>query len=530
MNTNITTTNNNKKITTTPLEACADIDWTFLRHYKIFIDAAKYLLEHGADINIGSPLVRALSIKTDHVETPCIEMAQFLIDNGADTNYASNGESVLMTAIGSCDLDAVELVLKNGANVNYQGKDQKSALMCLFGYTLDEQIHEEAYGEKYPEDHKYYSELVMEMLIDYGADIHAKDSMGMTALMRYAKEGNERLVNILLARGADTTIKTELTAFSLASDENIKKSIKDTQNNNPQRLVKLLSNFTIDKPIKYTTHTWDFGELKDEYGNFDGYMDAVKDQFLSFESELQNLSENLYKKIYTFLLDPNPDSTYSWCTKTDVNIGWSSLDGLREHCDDGKNAFDYELKNSFSVDGGDISTFGEVIELFKQEIEVRIDFKNLESIFIVQQENLVDGRNALFQFDISNSKLQRQFYVDTQSFTNALTKIFAEIKKRKEFPNIELSTQEHDDRSLEIKIVQVDSESSKNAEDLLNEVNDGDFADIKNLLTNLCDWSIESACEDGSYRINYLHSNNVKSIIPMDVTPKGFTHILRFYR
>ena len=36
--------------------------------------------------------------------------------------------------------------------------------------------------------------------------------------------------------------------------------------NQPNKLVKLLTNFTIDTPIKYTTHSWDFGDIKKEYG------------------------------------------------------------------------------------------------------------------------------------------------------------------------------------------------------------------------------------------------------------------------
>ena len=62
------------------------------------------------------------------------------------------------------------------------------------------------------------------------------------------------------------------------------------------------------------------------------------------------------------------------------------------------------------------------------------------------------------------------------------------------------------------------------------ETENGDFADIKESLTNLCDWSIESHCEDGNFRVNYLHSNNVKDIEPLEKEPIGFTHILRFYR
>ena len=80
------------------------------------------------------------------------------------------------------------------------------------------------------------------------------------------------------------------------------------------------------------------------------------------------------------------------------------------------------------------------------------------------------------------------------------------------------------------KIVQIDSISNKSASDLLKEIDDGDFAEIKLNLLNLCDWSIEGSFENENFRINYLHSNNVKEIVSLDEKPKGFTHIFRFYK
>lgn len=65
---------------------------------------------------------------------------------------------------------------------------------------------------------------------------------------------------------------------------------------------------------------------------------------------------------------------------------------------------------------------------------------------------------------------------------------------------------------------------------MLEEINDGDFSDIKESLTNLCDWSVESSFEDEHFRVNFLHSNNVKDIEILNNKPKGFTHVLRFYK
>jgi hypothetical protein len=111
-----------------------------------------------------------------------------------------------------------------------------------------------------------------------------------------------------------------------------------------------------------------------------------------------------------------------------------------------------------------------------------------------------------------------------------IAKIFAEMNKREEYPNIEVTNKELDDRSIEIRITQVGSFGNKNSNEMLQEIEDGDFADLEANLTNLCDWSIESSFENENFRVNFLHSNNVKDIEILPTKPKGFTHILRFYK
>lgn len=66
---------------------------------------------------------------------------------------------------------------------------------------------------------------------------------------------------------------------------------------------------------------------------------------------------------------------------------------------------------------------------------------------------------------------------------------------------------------------------------MLTEVRDGDWKELAKSLKNLCDWSVESSCENEDYRVNYLRSNSkLSEIETLDYKPEGFTHILRFYR
>lgn len=421
----------------------------------------------------------------------------------------------------------IKLCIDNGADVNHRGEDGNTPIMALGKNYLPLSLH---FKEKSETD---FSEKLLILMLQNGADLHARNNMGMTPLMQYALKGHEKFVKILLEHGSDINAKSEMTAFDLAQNDEIKALIKQSRNNEPQKLVTILSNFTIDKPIKYTTHGWDFGDLrKSEYKTFDGFMRAVKKQYEGFRSELESLSPNLHKKIHTFLVETDPEASYSWSQKTDINIGWSSLEGLREHCDSNMKPETFRLKEPIVVGNQEISTFGEVINLFKQEIEIRNDYKtikyldkSLEEMFIKQRKNIL----GKFNLDLSTSKLERQFYTDTEKFDIVLDKIFDEIKKRSEHDTILVDTNELTDRSLEIRIVHVGSFAPVDAEHMLLEANDGDFADIKSALLNLCDWSCENVYDGNSYRVNYLHSNNVKDIEQPNQTPKGFTHIMRFY-
>jgi len=413
-------------------------------------------------------------------------------------------------------LIVLEVLIEKGIDLKFHDEDGMTALMY---YAIGNINNEE-------------NSKIIETLIKNGINVNAQNKSGMTALMLCSVKNRPASVQILIDNGADINIKHNLTAKELAATEEIRNIISSAENHSPQNLVKLLSNFTIDKPIKYTTHTWDFGELKKEYGSFDGYMDKVKKQFDSLKDELKELSPNIYKKVYTFLLETNPSDEYSWCRKTHINIGWSNLEGLKAHCESGKNPFDFKLLNPILLNDNEISTFGEVINLFKQEIEIRSDFKNLETIFAHQKKKFGSGRNSKFNLDLSSAKLSnRQFYTDTAKFAQAIDIIFAEIKKREEFQSIELTTTELKDRSVEIKISQIDSYSSRNAYELLQRAKAaGDIADIVSTLQNLCDYSIECSYEDTNFRVNFLHSNNAKDIVELQEKPKGFTHILRFYK
>ncbi|SFV57835.1 hypothetical protein MNB_SV-9-709 [hydrothermal vent metagenome] len=104
------------------------------------------------------------------------------------------------------------------------------------------------------------------------------------------------------------------------------------------------------------------------------------------------------------------------------------------------------------------------------------------------------------------------------------------MKKRSEYKEIEVEAIANDSKIIEIRIIQLNSQTGRDANDMLDEVNNGDFKILKESFQNLCDWSIESSYEDKHYRINYLRDLTIQEIEILNEEPKGFTNILRFYK
>ena len=516
---------------------------TYLEVYETIMHfkANKLLLESGIHPdtfrwNYSVPMVKALTehvvdeYSYDHYSKEgenfieeLIEQINLFVSYGADVSTGCPINDILNSEHFTRDqkLELFDLFMKNGLDVNCRDSKKNTPLTVLPFKNYSNVFELDAGDNK---KNEVFLSTIVTRLCKNGADINAKNYLGMTALMIASHHNDEYIVELLLEHGADINLKSEMTAYDLSSNEKIKKMISDTKNHNPQKLVQLLTNFTLDRPLKDTTHIWDFN-LKKEYGDFDSFMFKMKNQFDSIKDELKDLSPNLHKKIEVFLLKNCSDEEYSWCSKANINMGWSSLEKLKEHCDSGKKPCNYKLPKPILLDRTtSLTTFGDVIKLFKQEIEIRRDFGNLNAIFENIQSEIGN------EFVLSTQKLERQFYTDVEMFTRALDKIFDGIKKHSDYKEVEVSTTEFDDGSIELKIIHLNSFSSINAVDLFKESLDGDFADIREVLKNLCDWSVEGSFEDNHFRINYLKSNNVKDIVELDDKPIGFTHILKFYK
>ena len=147
------------------------------------VDMAKFLLENGADINIqcnclGTPLYFAVLNNN-------IDYLNFLIEKGADLDTPDFlGRTPLYVAVRDGFDEAAGILIGAGVDINYTEKFLNRNFLhiaCIEG-------HKE----------------VVELLIDNGLDINKQDSNGYTALDYACKYGHKTTAEFLKIRGAES--------------------------------------------------------------------------------------------------------------------------------------------------------------------------------------------------------------------------------------------------------------------------------------------------------------------------------------
>lgn len=141
------------------------------------------------------------------------EIVQYLIQEGADVNKTpiirdgdktgSKAESALMAAVTGGWFDIVRLLVKKGANLEYQNEySNKDTAVIL------------AAGKG--------SRNILEYLLQKDGIVNYQNEFGETALMRAVSMEEIDNIKTLLAYNADTKLKNDqgLTALDIAKDKN----------------------------------------------------------------------------------------------------------------------------------------------------------------------------------------------------------------------------------------------------------------------------------------------------------------------
>jgi len=315
--------------------------------------------------------------------------------------------------------------------------------------------------------------------------------------------------------------------------EAAQKAIEIPYKHNPKKLVELLKRFSYNNsPLKYTTHSWDAGREKDIFKNINYYLELAKSEYKKFSYELKNLSENLNGKIYGFLFRKDI-SKVGWGDDKQSNrifFGWSSpelISACEEDLDLIPENFILPEKYQVKRGGKTLQKFKQIIDVFKNEIEIRDENSGLFNLILNKHDKFLMGFSEPKLINLEN----KTFYTDVQTINKALDKIFENIQKRPQHREIIYEVIDDGKDTYRLEIMQIGSfNNGKSIHDEKLKLNKGDFGDIYKSLLNLCDWSIESKFSEGPYRINYLISDDSIEAYEKIENIDGFKHILTFYK
>lgn len=318
----------------------------------------------------------------------------------------------------------------------------------------------------------------------------------------------------------------------------------------PKKVVERMRLFTIEGPLKYTTHLWDHSTDGEgfAYKGLDDFVQKYTEQARSlFEDIKDKYNEPLWKLIFSFL----------W-NKKDMDRGWGKHHIKVGYCTPGTYLKEWMAENPDKrptsmplsmlppkfrpekVNGKSLVYFGDVVNVFKKSIAFRDDdlyylFKSWghSSNIQINEEKLMTLRGV-------------GFFTNTAKIEDVLQRIYENFNNRAHYPEVEVSANRTDKHSVTIEILQRGSfsDADLNNNEKLNLLNNaGDMVLIRESLRGLCDWSIESRFtnegEKEFWRIDYLYyaqnEDNIDNQIP--VKPRkvkidiadGFKHILTFY-
>ena len=171
---------------------------------------AKRLIERGADVKLAgrsgiSPVAAAAYAGNDAI-------VEALLARGADERATDEtGKPPIVYAAAGARLDIVKRLLARNIDLNARYPNDLTLLMWASG--PDEKATE-AQAIK-----------VVSYLLDAGAHIDDRDDRGRTALMIAAEGGRAEIANLLLARGADPSLKDK--AGKRAADLTVLSSLRE---------------------------------------------------------------------------------------------------------------------------------------------------------------------------------------------------------------------------------------------------------------------------------------------------------------
>ena len=179
-------------------------------------DVLETVVNHGTDIDaINKTNATALMLACEKGKKDAIDV---LLNAGANPNFAdADGDTCLhYIARNDCCTEVVQAVISHGADVNVMNENNVTALMIACGRGNMHVINVLLNAGANPrisdaDDHTWlheavrggYSQVVLETMINHGADVNATIKNNRTALMIVTVHGNRKAIYVLLSAGAD---------------------------------------------------------------------------------------------------------------------------------------------------------------------------------------------------------------------------------------------------------------------------------------------------------------------------------------
>ncbi|PYS26036.1 MAG: hypothetical protein DMG11_21435 [Acidobacteria bacterium] len=200
------------------------------------IETARFLLDHGADINAmdwygRTPLWAAVEVRNMDVDNglfengvdrePLLELIKVLLERGANPNARTKesipirrfmlrttgtlewvdftGQTPFLRAAWAGDLTVMRLLLKYGADPKIATFGGTTALMAAAGVNW-------VVDQTYDEGPKALLEAV-KLCYELGLSVNDVNSMGITAVMGAANRGSDDILEWLVEKGARLDVK-----------------------------------------------------------------------------------------------------------------------------------------------------------------------------------------------------------------------------------------------------------------------------------------------------------------------------------
>ena len=185
-------------------------------------DVLEIIISHGVDVNATNQRnASALMIACKRGDIDAIDL---LLNTGADLNIARDlGDTCLHDAVrGDCSKEILQTIMRHGVDVNATNSNNATALMMAVQKGNVEAIHEllhagantniaDEYGNTCLHDAvlEYIRKDVLQTIIYHGAHVNAKNNRNETPLMIALWIPNKDAINVLLNAGADPNIATK---------------------------------------------------------------------------------------------------------------------------------------------------------------------------------------------------------------------------------------------------------------------------------------------------------------------------------